>query len=304
MKQNWHGIANCCIKTKRKEKNPKTMSLGIAFKGPEGIVLAADSRVTLTAEIPEEKLILPATFDNATKLLRVKGQPYVGAVTYGLGALGTREPRTAHSFLPEFEFELHQKHKENDRDGRENQLRLSVKNFATELSDFFKKQWDNLMPKDFKGPDMVFFIGGYDEGAPYGKVFEVKIPSQPIPFEWHIDSPVGVIWGGQKEFTDRLIQGFDDKLPEMVTNFLQLPNTKANEIREHLKQQLSVRIPYQFLPLQDCVDLAIFLIRTTINIQNWYVGVRGVGGAIDVATITRIDGFKPIQQKNIVGERT
>ena len=61
-------------------------------------------------------------------------------------------------------------------------------------------------------------------------------------------------------------------------------------------------IPYQFLPLQDCVDLSIFLIRTTIKLQTWLVGVRGVGGAIDVATITRIEGFRAIQQKRIVGE--
>ncbi len=81
------------------------MSLGIAFKGPEGIVLAADSRVTLTVipQLPSIPLppglpamMVPATFDNATKLLRVKGQGHVGAVTYGIGAIGkrNRERRT------------------------------------------------------------------------------------------------------------------------------------------------------------------------------------------------------------------
>ena len=50
------------------------MSLGIAFKGPEGIVLAADSRVTINAERPINdnlRLLLPSTFDNATKLLKI-----------------------------------------------------------------------------------------------------------------------------------------------------------------------------------------------------------------------------------------
>lgn len=48
------------------------MSLGIAFKGPEGLVLAADSRVTLNASrtVGAQTLIIPATFDYATKLLR------------------------------------------------------------------------------------------------------------------------------------------------------------------------------------------------------------------------------------------
>jgi 20S proteasome alpha/beta subunit len=76
------------------------MSLGIAFKGPEGIVLAADSRVTLTAEMKHgnEKMTLPSTFDNATKLLKIAEHNYIGVVTYGVGAIGQQEPRTAHSF--------------------------------------------------------------------------------------------------------------------------------------------------------------------------------------------------------------
>src|SRR5215213_6364221 len=82
------------------------LSLGIAFKGPEGIVLAADSRVTLTAQQAGTNTVLPAYYDNATKLLRVRGQDFVGAVTYGVGALGSTQPRTAHSYIPEFEQEL------------------------------------------------------------------------------------------------------------------------------------------------------------------------------------------------------
>jgi hypothetical protein len=50
------------------------------------------------------------------------------------------------------------------------------------------------------------------------------------------------------------------------------------------------------------VDLSIFLVRTTISLQKWLVGVRGVGGAVDVVTITRTDGIKEVQIKRLVGE--
>jgi hypothetical protein len=36
--------------------------------------------------------------------------------------------------------------------------------------------------------------------------------------------------------------------------------------------------------------------------QHWIVGIRGVGGAIDVAVITQTGGFKEIQRKRIMGE--
>lgn len=272
------------------------MSLGIAFKGPEGIVLAADSRVTLNAQQLQPNgpvLILPATFDNATKLLRVKGQDYVGAVTYGVGAIG-QPPRTAHSFLPELEAAI------TTASGGH---RLSVENFARELSRFFVDQWTALMGGAQNVGDMIFLIGGYDEGAPYGRVFEFAIPNRPAPGEKHAAAgEFGITWGGQHEFVSRLLNGLDPRTVELAAAELGLDGATKDRLA-HKFTELATPIPYPFLPLQDCVDLSIFLIRTTIRIQTWMVGIRGVGGAVDVATITKTDGFKAIQLKQVAGER-
>lgn len=278
------------------------MSLGIVFKGPEGIVLAAHSRATLTfpqtpqgglpALPPAPITLIPATFDNATKLLKVTGQDYVGAVTYGIGSIGLTAPRTAHSFLPEFEAEL--------RTGGGG--RLPVADFAQRLGNFFMGQWTSNMQGYVGNEQMIFLVGGYDVDAPYGRVFEVDVPSRPQPLEWHTGAnDFGPVWGGQREFTDRLINGIDPRAIDLIVTTLNLNNTQRTQIENALKQ-LGVPIPYQFLALQDCVDLSIMLIRTTISVQSFYVGVRGVGGTIEVATITREDGFQPIQRKKIRGE--
>ena len=75
------------------------MSLGVVIKGTEGLVLAADSRVTLEAQ-RLGRASFPVNFDNASKLLSFsKPHNFVGAVTYGLAVIGKR---TAHSFIPEF----------------------------------------------------------------------------------------------------------------------------------------------------------------------------------------------------------
>ncbi len=270
------------------------MSLGIAFKGPEGIVLAADSRVTLTAKrqlSPTENLVLPSTFDNATKLLKVNGQNYVGAVTYGAGTIGLKEPRTAHSFLPEFEIAISSKG------------RLSVEEFSNELSNFFLERWNEVMPNDYKDEPLIFLVGGYDEHAPYGKVFQVIIPYEPKPKEQSAgQGEFGITWGGQYEILTRILSGFDPTFAATVKNNLNLSEEQTKKL-DQLWPAFNLPIPYQFLPLQDCVDLSIFLIKTTIELQKWMLGIRGVGGAIDVATITRIEGFTSIQRKEIKGDR-
>ena len=290
-----------CYHKNSTEQKGDFMSLGIVFKGPEGIVLAADSRVTLNTQVQPPQgpsLLLPSTFDNATKLLKVKGQDFVGTITYGAGAIGQREPRTAHSFLPEFEAAL------------ANTGRLSVQEFAQRLSDFFMARWTTAgMPNPAPaGQDMVFLVGGYDDGAAYGSVFEIFIPSRPAPRETLPSGQFGATYGGQHQIVSRLINGFDLMTPQVVRDFLRLPvalpQGQPDPLDIELRTKLAAKIPWQFLPLQDCVDLSIFLVRATITLQKWTLDVRGVGGAIDVATVTRTEGFEYIQQKAIIGEVT
>jgi len=146
-------------------------------------------------------------------------------------------------------------------------------------------------------------VGGYDKGAPYGRVFELSIPTAPEPNEiFTAPGHFGMVWGGQKEFADRIIVGYDDQLPGAAQQILELTDEQREKLRNDLKQHTQTKIPFEFLPLQDCVDLAILVVRTTAALHGLITGIRGVGGPVDVATITRTHGFESIQQKSIIGE--
>jgi hypothetical protein len=94
-------------------------------------------------------------------------------------------------------------------------------------------------------------------------------------------------------------------LPDTVQQILNIPQaSRSPTLNDDLRKSFTLPIPWQFLPLQDCVDLSIFLVRSTIELQRWMVGIRGVGGAVDVATITRTKGFEEVQLKKIVGEES
>ena len=263
------------------------MSLGVVVKGPEGVVLAADTRVTLVAQRKDSPPLL-VNYDNATKLLTF-GKPHnaVGTVTYGEALIGTR---TAQSFIPEFELRL----------GKE---RLSVLRYAEQISSFFLERWKEAdMPSEVPPlGGMSFIVGGYDENEPYGSVFLFNVPLSPTPEPRNSDN-FGMTWGGQLEIVSRIIHGYDPQLLPLLRERLNLTNSRVRKLEEDIKPTFEYTIPYEVLPLQDCVDLATFLIRTTITAQNLAVGVRGVGGTIEVATITRTEGLKWVQKKEIHGE--
>ena len=265
------------------------MSLGVVVKGTEGIVLAADTRITLNAQSPNLQSPVSVNFDNATKFLSF-GCPHewVGAVTYGVATIGNR---TAHSFIPELEPTL-------------GKNRMTVLEYAEKISAFFRQRWsDSGMPADVAPHGgMSFIVGGFGYQEPYGEVFLFNIPQSPKPASRNEGRNFGMTWGGQLEIASRLIHGFDPSLLQLIQTELEVPSAKAEEFRQKIAAELEYRIPYDVLPLQDCVDLATFLIRTTITAQNFAIGVRGVGGSIEVAAITRTDGLKWVQKKDLHGE--
>lgn len=286
-------VSSLCLHLRSTKLN---MSLGIIIKAPEGLVLAAESRVTLGVEMqsPMGKQQIHVNFDNANKLLSFN-KPYdkFGVVTYGLAVLGG--VRTAQSLIPEFETSL-----QNETES------LTVLKFAEKLSTFFHDQWKLLMPKEIQlppGGGMIFNVAGFDDNEPYGKVYQFEIPNRLIPVEQNAkindQHNFGIIAGGQNEIMARLLLGYDPKLPNMLLQRGLVTADQINKILIPSLESFKLQIPIQLMPLQDCVNIAVLLIRTTIDTQSLSIGVRGCGGAIDVAIITKNNTLKFIQQKNI-----
>lgn len=268
------------------------MTLAVAFKGPEGLVLAADSRITITATVSagERKEQYTSYFDNATKLFGVNGQPHVGVLTHGNTMIGTSSLRTVHGFMPEFEAKL---------GSGKTHGRMKVESVAAELANFYADQWSSASMPDESEP-VLFKVAGFDQDEAYGRVYEVSVPNGLEPVEYLTGDAFGVRWGGQSFLANRWLNGVDPGALALVKDQLGLTDLQVEQLEQKWQQELPLRIPWQVLPLQDCVDLATFLVAMTSASLAWtFIGYRGVGGAADVATITRNEGFQPIQMKRL-----
>lgn len=271
-----------------KEQERNDMSLGIVINGPEGIVLAAESRITLGTAKGSQQMS-PISFDNATKLLSFsEPNTTVGVVTYGAAIIGQQQARTAASFTPEFETSLPKE-------------RLPIADFADKLATFFMKQWQANMPSNYQGPDMTFVIAGFNSDDAYGQVYVVEIPRSPKPLKRSGVGEFGIAFGGQHEIMSRVLHGFDPRLPDTLRTALNLQPQQV-EILNQALQTFQLAVPIPVLALQDCVELAITFIRTTMEVQRFTIGIRAVGGAIDVAIITRNKDLQFVQRKEVHGE--
>jgi 20S proteasome alpha/beta subunit len=265
------------------------MSLGIAINGPEGVVLAADTRLSVV----QTRSNVPVRFDNASKLL-VLGKN-TAAVTYGVGSIGGR---SAHSLIPEFRREAlryaQSKGYVIDLDGPN----ISVKEYAVLLGDFFAQHWTKSGAQDYEKA-MSFIVGGTNPRAPYGEIYQIASLDNSAPVPAYRNTMFGMTWGGQVEFVNRIVKGYDPSLAQHIAG--NHPGIDANQLLTSWEQQNSVSIPYNILPLQDCVDLAGFLIRATISMQSLSLTDRGVGGTVELVTVTSEEGVQWVQKREIRG---
>jgi hypothetical protein len=148
------------------------MTLIILIKNPTGLVLAAESAETavLIDRYGKEHC---AVSTRTTKILSFdKPHNFAAAVTCGRAGI---DGKPVNGYLKEFEMKLPCE-------------RLSVKEFADELSRFFMEKWDQSADKSTYNPELAaehmhFFVAGFDKNEPYGRIYHINIPDARNPQE-------------------------------------------------------------------------------------------------------------------------
>jgi 20S proteasome alpha/beta subunit len=257
------------------------LTIAICVWVPEGVVIASESRQVYKNPKNSYKVVS----DKAQKVFQLS--PRAGGITCGLAYIGDK---SILSLVEEFKAS-----RRADLD------KLSTKELATELGRYLDKKYKNEEP--ISGPDtewnlITLILAGYDE-AGNRQILECSVPGASV-IEIGNRKDCGMTWRGQSDVVTRLINGFDPRI------------NKLSWFRpEYLAdlEALNYNILLQALTMQDAIDFAVFLIRTTIDTQRFTDGIKmdlgevaGTGGPIDIAVLRPNEGFSWVKRKQLMAE--
>lgn len=280
------------------------MTIAISLKVNDGLVLAADSASTLSGVDPAGGTSgVTNVYNNANKIFNLrKGLP-IGAMTWGLGAIGRASISTLakdlrHRFMGEDP--SHQDWRLDEHTYTMEQIAKRAREFLYE--ECYKPSMNGSGPNP--PPPMGFAVAGYSANSSEAEVYHVEIVNGTCPAPQTVISAqdeAQIVWNGQPEAVSRLLQGYGTGLGAVLQNNLGVPPDQIGPALGVIQQALTTPLVHSAMPIQDAIDLAEFLTDLSIGYSRFNPGASTVGGPVEVAAITKHEGFKWIKRKHYFG---
>jgi hypothetical protein len=253
------------------------MTIIIGITTPDGVILASESRTTQTSGSRR------VVSDSAQKVFAVGD---FGVATAGDAFISGN---TIAGLMDQFRAQL------GDDDAED------VDRFADALGRFFDRRFlaawneemdavrafrdeggdvgDEEIPTEWDpavmGYALTFLVAGYD-GAGIGHIHEVNVPGPDRGAYSPTTEARGSMWRGQTDVISRMLKGVDSRARFGLPDGLSDETVEA--IRAHFDQL--EYIPILPITVQDAIDYASFLIRTTIDMQRFSDGTLGDPGLV------------------------
>ncbi len=272
------------------------MSVAIIMNVHDGVILAADSASTLVlgvgpstpgSQLPPQ---VANVYNNANKIANLHKHLPIGCVTFGSGSIGSASIST---LLKDFRKKITEEKEYFDIED------YTLEGVAKFLADFLTIECQKLSATDPQ-PTLGIFLGGYSTDAPLGERWAINFvngKSGP-PKRLHQPQEVGINWGGEGgEAISRVVLGHSATLLDLLKTLLKSPQL-ADEVMKGVTPRLQANLIFAPMPIQDAIDLAEFLVHTAIQFSRFLPGPQVVGGPIEIAAVTKHEGFKWIQRKH------
>jgi hypothetical protein len=237
-------------------------------------------------------------YNNANKIFNLrKGLP-IGAITWGAGSIGVASISTLAKDLRRRLTGEEPKHVD---DWKIDPAEYSVEQVANLVYRFMYEE--HYVPAFTDWPEkpvLGFIVAGYSHGEDMAEEYQILTDTDGDcsgPQLLRPKNDTGMVWNGQPEAITRLVFGFSSFLPQVLEQNLGVPPEQIAPALEVLKNALTAPLAVAPMPFQDAIDLAEFLVDLTIKFTRFFPGPKTVGGPIEIAAISKHEGFKWVQRK-------
>ena len=264
------------------------MTIAISIKVNDGVVLATDMVQT------PQGVGVGNIYLYADKIFNLyKGYP-IGAITWGAGNIGQASIAT---LAKDFRKKI-----KNEGDYSVNPKSYTIKDVAEKFKKFV---YDDNYVKEFRDwpqkPALGFMIVGYSSEIALAEEWKIDIINGVCtgPYLLRNLPDSGITWNGQTEAIFRLFLGFGTGLASVLKE-AGIEDSKIETAMILLNQNQKLMAPMVMppMPIQDTIDLAKFFVETTAQFTKFSLGPPTVGGPIEVAVVTKHEGFKWINRKH------
>jgi len=267
------------------------MTVCVALKVHDCIVFTADSATSLTGTDVHGDQLVVNIYDHANKVFNLHKKLPIAAMTAGLGNFGACSISTISKDLRALFM--------NGDPGYQLGDSYTIEEVAVKTRKYL---FDERFSKLDEKPTGTFqyWVGGYSANQDLGEIWKIQIHEGECPdpiCEAPRDAPSMISWGGQTEAINRLLLGYGQGLPEALLS-VGLPSDQLDACMRHVAARTQAGLANPAMPTRDAIDLAMFLADTQKQFVRFSIGSNTVGGELDVATVTKHEGFKWIKRKH------
>jgi hypothetical protein len=267
------------------------VTVAVAVKVFDGIVLATDSATTVTLTNPDPNIPpIHQVYNSGVKLFHLHRDNPIGAMTWGGAEIGSASISTLAK-------DLRRRFMGLDPDHLDWALQddYTIEAVADRL---IEMMFDELYaPLGIQNP-VSFFVAGFSGSETKAEAFEVLIDdpaTRPTAVRaWDQDAS-GWRAYGTPDAAARLFLGVDLNLKPLIPPLVDPAQHPTLDLLFAMVERSPVVSP---MPFAEAIDLARFLVDTTIGYSRFLFGPNTVGGPVDVAGISRHEGFKWVARKH------
>lgn len=269
------------------------MTVCVSVKVHDCLVFAADSASSLVGSDAAGHPKVYNVYDHGNKVFNLfKGKP-IAAMTCGMGHIGSASiGNLAKDFRRIITTGIGGNVIDPDN--------YTIEEMALRAKDFFEHRFNAIQPPPPNPNLLEFWVGGYGSNCDNAELWKltlqdgVMLPPELIADK---DQDGHIAWGGQPQAIDRLILGFDRAMGDALVA-AGLPAATVEPLLDQVRQRLQTPLVHSAMPVQDAINLADFMVDLTKRYFRFLPEADIVGGATDIATVTKHEGFKWIRRKH------